>query len=60
MPVIEDFWEEFPFFINGNEMDKYPMINYKKQLGNALVNWQKNHKALFKNFDEFIKHAFAE
>jgi hypothetical protein len=60
MPVIEDFWEEFPLFVNGNEIDKYPMFNYKLQLGNALVNWQKNHKAIFRNFDDFIEHAFAE
>ena len=60
MPVIEDFWEEFPLFINGYEMEKYPMINYERQLGMALVNWKKNHQAIFKNFDDFIKHAFAE
>ena len=63
MPVIEDFWEEFPLFVNGNEMDKYP-IHFKNkmqtQLGKALTNWKKNHKALFRNFDDFIEHAFAE
>jgi len=60
MPVIEDFWEEFPLFINGNETDKYPMINYKKQLGNALKNWKQNHKAPFKSFEEFLKAAGIE
>ena len=58
MPVIEDFWEEFPLFVSGNEIDNYPVF-FKKQLGNALNHWTKNHKALFQNFDEFIEHAFA-
>jgi len=60
IPVIEDFWEEFPLFINGDEMDKYPMINYKKQLGRAKEKWKKNHKALFRNFDDFLEHVFVD
>jgi len=61
MPVIEDFWEEFPLFVNGNEMDRYPAHfkhTMQTQLENALMNWKKNHKATFRNFDEFIEHAF--
>ena len=60
MPVIEDFWEEFPLFINGDEMEKYPMINYRRQLGKALMNWKKNHKAVFRDFEDFIDQAFEE
>ena len=60
MPVIEDFWEEFPLFVNGGEMDKYPMIPFKRQLGKSLINWGENHKAAFKNFEEFLKAAGIE
>ena len=63
MPVIEDFWEEFPLFINGDEMDKYPARfkhEMEMQLDNALPNWKKNHKALFRSFDDFIEHAFEQ
>lgn len=63
MPVIEDFWEEFPLFINGNEIDKYP-VHFQKtiqsQLESSFINWGKNHKAPFRDFDEFIERAFAE
>ncbi len=59
MPVIEDFWEEFPLFVNGDEIDKFPSF-FKKQLDSSLDNWMKNHKALFRDFDDFIEHAFAD
>ena len=61
MPKPEDFHDDFPLFVNGNEMDKYPTIDFKKTLvGDNLMNWEKNHQAVFKNFDDFIEHAFAE
>ena len=63
MPVAEDFWEEFPLFVNGNEMDTYPNHfenQMQIQLGDALYNWKQNHKAVFRNFDEFIGHAFSD
>ncbi|MDR1172430.1 MAG: acyltransferase [Bacteroidales bacterium] len=63
MPVIEDFWEEFPLFVSGSEMDKYPahfVHTMEIQLDSALMNWKKNHKAVFRDFDEFIERAFAD
>lgn len=57
MPVIEDFWEEFPLFVNGYEYEKYPTLPIKKQLEYNFSDWVKNHKAVFENFDDFIKHA---
>ena len=63
IPVIEDFWEEFTLFVNGDEMDKYPAhfkATMQRQLGNSLDNWMKNHKAPFKSFEEFLKVAGIE
>ena len=57
MPIPSDFKEEFPLFVSGNEVDKYPEIPIKKQLGKAYNEWVKNHKAQFKSFDEFLKAA---
>lgn len=57
MPIPSDFWEEFPLFVSGNEVDKYPEIPIKKQLGKAYDNWCKEHKADFNSFDEFLKAA---
>ena len=56
-PVEADFFEEFPFFVNGNEIDKYPTIPIERQLGNALPEWKKNHKAMFDSFEDFLKAA---
>lgn len=59
-PVPSDFREEFIYFVSGNEIDKYPEINIRRQLsmmGNCLEKWQKEHKAPYKSFDEFIEAA---
>ena len=56
-PVVEDFWEEFPLFVSGNEVDRYPTLPIKKQLGPAYEEWVKNHRAPYKDFDEFLKEA---
>lgn len=56
-PVPADFWEEFPLFVSGNEIDKYPEIPFKKQLGGAFDTWVKSHKARFNSFEDFLKAA---
>lgn len=56
-PVPADFWEEFPLFMTGKDIGKYPEIPVKKQLGEAYDIWVSNHKAPFKSFEEFIKAA---
>ncbi|GAB1416550.1 hypothetical protein MASR2M117_19560 [Paludibacter sp.] len=57
MPVVEDFWEEFPLFVNGYEYDKYPTLPIKEQLEYTFDDWVKNHKAVFNDFDDFLRHA---
>lgn len=57
-PRVEEFWEEFPLFINGDQ--DCPEIRIKKQLGDAYEHFKKNNKAVFNSFDEFLKAAGIE
>lgn len=57
-PKIEDFWEEFPLFLNGS--DECPELPIKAQLGSAYENYKKNHKARFNGFEDFLKNAGIE
>ncbi|UPS45263.1 acyltransferase [Prevotella sp. E15-22] len=53
-PRPEDFWEEFPLFVSGNEVDNYPQIPIKYQLGPSFVRYIKEHKAKYKSFKDFV------
>lgn len=55
MPVIADFWEEFPLFMNGNEV--HPELPIEQQLGPAYEYYRKNHIATFNGFEDFLKKA---
>ena len=56
-PSYEDFFEEFPLFVDKSNISKYPKLRIANQLGGGYCDWIKNHKALFANFDEFIEAA---
>lgn len=56
-PVPSDFWEEFPLFVSGDEIDKYPEIPIRKQLGKAFDKYMKFHKAKYPSFDAFVDAA---
>ncbi|NLF43698.1 MAG: acyltransferase [Bacteroidales bacterium] len=54
-PRIEEFWEEFPLFLDGDEdCEKLPI---KKQLGPSYGDYRKSHKAIFNGFEDFLKAA---
>lgn len=57
-PKIEEFWEEFPLFLNG--MDECPELPIKRQLGNDYDYYKNNNKAMFDGFDDFLKQAGIE
>ena len=59
-PVVEDFWEEFPLFVSGDDVDKYPTLPLKKQLGPMFQSYVSTHKAKFSSFDEFLQAAGIE
>ena len=54
-PVIADFYEEFPIFLNGDEEE--PSLPIKSQLGDVYDEYRKNHKAIINGFEEFLKQA---
>lgn len=56
-PVLADFWEEFPLFVNKSNIDKYPEIPVKRQLGAAYPIWLENHESQFNTFEEFVEYA---
>jgi len=56
-PVPADFWEEFPLFVSGDEVSKYPEIPIERQMKGAFEHYVKTHKAKFGSFDEFLAAA---
>ena len=56
-PVPEDFRESFVWFVSGKDMDKYPGIPFKHQLGPAYNHYKTHHVAKFASFDDFLKAA---
>lgn len=55
-PVPADFWEEFPLFVDAHNIDDYPEIPIKRQLGTAYELWLETHKAKFDGFEEFLNN----
>lgn len=56
-PIVEDFWEEFPLFVSGKDVDKYPTLPIKSQLGPTYERYVKEHIAEFENFEVFLRKA---
>lgn len=61
-PEIGDFWEEFPLFVSGDEVDNpaYSVLPIRRQLGAAYEHYRLTHKAPYGSFEEFLQAAFAE
>jgi len=57
-PRIEEFWEEFPLFLNGD--DECPELPIKQQMGDAYNFYKNNNKAVFNGFEDFLKQAGIE
>lgn len=55
MPVVEDFWEEFPLFMNGDQLDA--RLPIKRQLAQAYPRYAAQHRARFADFDAFLRAA---
>lgn len=59
-PRPEDFWEEFPLFVDGGRVDEYPGIPVRRQLGAAYARYVSSHRARFGGWDDFMARAFAQ
>ena len=56
-PTVEQMWEEFPFWLDGNKDDNRLRFSVKYQTRGFNDYWQKYHKAQFESFDDFIDAA---
>ncbi len=55
-PVITDFWDEYPLFLNGGEEQKYNFpFSPASQFKDAYEYHVNNHKAIFNGFDDFMR-----
>lgn len=55
-PLPEDFWEEFGFFVDSQNINEYPMIPIRRQLNDHYKLWLLNHKKQFKDIQDFIDY----
>lgn len=54
-PEVNEFFEEFPLFLKGDELnDQLPI---REQLRDSYVYYKKNNVPVFDGFDDFLKHA---
>lgn len=62
MPVVEDFWEEFHLFVDRDNINKYPNLPIKSQLGKDenFKKWLLFHKRKYSDFESFLEAAFKE
>lgn len=56
-PTVEQMWEEFPFWLNGDQDDTRLRFSAKYQTKGFYEYWENEHKALFSSFDEFVDRA---
>lgn len=56
-PVPADFWEEFIWFVSGDEIENYPEIPIRKQLGPTYETYRATHKAKYNSFEAFLQAA---
>lgn len=56
-PTVEQMWEEFPFWLNGDQNDARLRFSAEYQTKGFYKYWKKEHKALFSSFDEFVDKA---
>lgn len=57
LPRVDEMKEEFIFFVSGSEIDNYPMIPIKEQLGPMYENYRQHHIAKYGSFEEFLTAA---
>lgn len=55
-PTINDFWEEFPLFIDSENIDEFPIDIIRRQLGTSYDIWIRNHKKQFNGLADFLNY----
>lgn len=57
-PIVNDFYEEFSWFVDSENEHIYANIPVSKQLSDGYVLWKKSHKRKYKDFEAFLDAAF--
>ena len=58
-PKSSEMREEFIYFVDKRNVDDYPEIPIRAQLGDGYDEWLKRHKAPFQSFNEFVDYALS-
>lgn len=53
-PTVEQMWEEFPFWMEGNQDDERLRFSVRYQTRGFYEEWKQEHKSMYKTFNEFI------
>lgn len=59
-PTVEHMYEEFPFWMEGDEDDHCLKFSVAQQTAGYHDIWKKQHKAPFRSFDEFVDKALED
>lgn len=53
-PKASDLWEEFIFFVDGRNINQFPELPIRRQLGAGYEDWLERHHAPFASLEEFL------
>ena len=53
-PEASELWEEFVYFVDKRNIDKYPELPVRRQLGQGYDVWLKKHQASFTSLEKFL------
>ena len=59
-PLVEEFYDDYPAFVDGSNFEQYDFPYYNVFNVEQFDIWKQNHKAPFKSFEEFLKAAGIE
>lgn len=54
-PKAEELYEEFIYFVDKRNVDDYPQLPIRRQLGDAYEDWLEHHVAPYHGLEEFLK-----
>ena len=58
-PVVEDFRDDYPCFVDGENYQEYNYPYYRVFSHEQFERWKKNHKKVFNGFEDFMKEVYA-
>lgn len=59
-PLVEEFYDDYPAFVDGSNFDQYDFPYYNVFNKEQFEIWKQSHKAPFKSFEELLKAAGIE